>query len=70
MKIEVYGQCNEDGSTHPLWEFEIKDGCQRVLVTLPGFVRDQATPNAWGFKDDRKVNAYLVDHVPELMIVG
>lgn len=70
MKIEVYGPCNEDGSSHPLWEFEIEDGCQRVLVTLPGFVRYQAEPNVWGFKDDRKVDAKLEAHDPQLFIMA
>lgn len=71
MKIEVYGRCNADGSSHSYWEFEIDPACERVLVTMPAFVRGQDTPDVWGFLEGgRKVDATLAHHDPQLMIIG
>lgn len=70
MKIEVYGPCNDDGSSHPLWTFEIDPGCQRVLVTLPGFVLHQTQPDVWGFKDDQQVYSRLEEHDPAIVITA
>jgi hypothetical protein len=70
QSIEFFGPCNDDGSSHPFWRFEIEAGCQRVLIAAPAFVRGQATPRVWGFKNNRQVEGRLVENDPATVIIG
>ncbi len=71
MKIEVFGASNPDGCSHQAWTYEIDPACERVLVTVPGFYRDQKEPKVWGFlKDGKQVNGELVAHDPQQIWVA
>lgn len=65
MKILVCGQVN--GSIHDEWEFEIADGCDRVIITPARFTLNQAHARVWGFKGDRQVEGELVGHTKDVM---
>lgn len=69
MKIEIFGPFNPDGSTMPLTEYEIEDGCERVLYA-PHQPLSYGRGPLWGFKDGRQVYATVVYHEDRCCITG
>ena len=70
MKIEVFGKFNEDGSSMPLWVYEIDPACERVLVA-PYTPRSPARGQVWGFtKEGRQIEGELVHHDPRCFITA
>jgi len=49
VKIEIFGPFNPDGSTMPLTEYEIEDGCERVLYA-PHQPLSYGRGPLWGFQ--------------------
>jgi hypothetical protein len=69
MQIEVYGPFNPDGSTMPLWVYEIPNDCERVLVDTYR-QRPYGHPPVWGFRGNKQIEGTLVEHNPRCAIMG